>query len=186
MTSVPNTITVGESFSFTKTFDDYPPDSFTLTYYFRGQSGSGFDKIAVADGTSFVVNVLPIDTAKISSGNYTFQAFISSAEVNVLVDQGELAVKPNLAKLPATSTHDNRSTVKITLDNIDAVIQKKATSDQLKYQIGTRSLERYSFTELLAVRKEYARLYAAEERAKAVANGEGVFKIHKVRFGVVR
>jgi hypothetical protein len=180
--SVPTQFTVGESLSWKKDLSLYSAAEYQLTYSFRGQNGKGFDATATSNGSTFIVNVTPTQTAAMKAGQYSYQAFVTKTDVKILVDSGDVLVSPNLAEIKTDSTHDSRSGVKRTLDNINAVIEKKATSDQLKYSIGNRSLERYSFTELLQLRKEYERLYAQEQRAND-KNG-GVFRVHKIKFGV--
>jgi hypothetical protein len=181
MRSSPNPkFRVGESLEWTKSFSDYSAVDYTLTYYFRSALGAGFEKVATASGSDFLVSVLPTETDGMSAGVYQYHGILTATNFKRVIDEGSVTVLPSLENV---TTIDTRSIYKITLDNIEAVIAKKATQDQLKYTIGTRQLERYSFTELMALRKEYARLVATEEREAARANGGGIFRSHKVRFG---
>jgi hypothetical protein len=180
--TAPKEFTVGESLEWTVSFDDYPAsDGWILTYYFRG-AGTGFNASAAADGDDHLIEVAKTATAALTAGKYSYQAFAELGEAKVLVDVGEAIVKESLAALSTGTAYDARSQVKIILDNIDAMIAGKATLDQQEYSIGTRQLRRIPLPDLIALRKEYARLYAAEQRAEKLKNGGSLIRNHKVRF----
>jgi hypothetical protein len=179
--SVPKEFTVGESLEWKKSFFDYPASEWTLTYYFRG-AGPGFNAVATADGDGFFITVAKTVTASCSAGIYYFQAFVEKGSEKFLIDEGEVKVIASLVAVATTTTLDNRSQIKITLDNIDAMIAGKATLDQQEYTIGDRQLKRYPIPDLLEMRKEYARLYEQEKRTEAKKKGGGVFKNYKVKF----
>lgn len=180
--SVPSKFAVGESLSWEKSFSLYPASVWSLTYYFRG-AGTGFDAVASADGTDFLIVVAASVTAEMSPGRYSFQAFVASGGKRVQVDAGDVTVIRDLAALAADDSFDNRSQVKKTLDAIDALIEGKASLDQLEYEIGNRKLRRYEMRDLLALRDKYAKLYAAELRAENAAKGGSPFKAVKIGFG---
>lgn len=79
-------------------------------------------------------------------------------------------------------TYDGRSIAKKTLDAIEAVILNRASKDQQSYTIAGRSLIRSTPLELLALRKEYRKLYNKELRAEKIANGESPGRKIYVRF----
>lgn len=169
----------GESFEWTKSFADYPADTWTLSYYFRG-NGDGMDIVGVASGSDFLLTATASATSAMSAGVYYFQGFVSKDDENILVDAGEVKVLPSL--IDENTAYDGRSSIKIALDAIDALLAGKASLDQQEYTIGNRQLKRYPLPDLIALRDKYAALYASEVRATNRKNGKGIFKNSYVRF----
>lgn len=180
--TVPKNFTVGESLAWEKCFADYPAAEWTLTYHFRGP-GQGFDATAAADGDRFVLSVSKNSTDKLSPGVYRFQAFAAKGDERVLVDSGPVEVLASLAGLEIGEEFDSRSPVKRILDALDALVEGKASRDQLEYTIGDRQLKRYSMTEVMTLREHYAKLYAQELRRENAKKGGSLVKTHRVRFG---
>ena len=106
-----------------------------------------------------------------SKGSERYQV----AEVTVKVKQGFTGVS-------TATTVDNRSKAKKTLDAIDATLEGRATTDQHMYMIGNRQLMRIPVEQLISLRKEYARIYAREQRNARVRRGGTLFTSVKVRF----
>ena len=180
--TVPTILTPGESLTWEKSFADYPAsDGWELVYYFRG-AGAGFDVAATADGDTFELAVAAEDTEDLIAGRYYYQAFVELDSERVLVDEGEITVRASMSEIESADAYDGRSQVKIILDNIDALIAGKATLDQQEYTIGNRQLKRYPIADLIALRKEYAGLYAQEIRAANARKGKSPFKKYYSRF----
>jgi hypothetical protein len=91
-----------------------------------------------------------------------------------------MTVKPNLAAI--SGEYESRSHVKIVLDNIQAVLQKRSTKDQDNYAIAGRSLSRTSLEDLTKLEQEYLNRYKAELNREAIANGENSGNKVRVRF----
>jgi hypothetical protein len=113
---------------------------------------------------------------------YQWQAWVEKGSEKHLVDSGQTKCKAALGPVNASAVFDGRSEIKKILDAIDAAIKKKATADQLEYVIGSRQLRRYSMTELIALRTQYAKLYSQELRAEKLKQGAPFFKNINVRF----
>lgn len=147
---------------------DYDPSLYTLKYSARLE-GTGTTEIeitATADGTDFVIEVDAATTGAYTAGTYQWQAYITrdSDSERVSVDNGTMEVVPNRD----AATTDPRTHAKIVLDAIEAVIQGRASSDQMSYTIEGRSLTRMSVDELMLLRDKYRAEVAAENRK---ANG---------------
>jgi hypothetical protein len=169
-TFAPRQITPGETLEWTKSFDDFPADEWTVTYYFRG-AGPGFDAVGTpdeADELDHAFTVPSTTSDDTSAGRYNFQAWAVKDTEKHLVDQGETEVLPSLAALAVGTNYDGRSTEKRILDAIDAIMAGKATLDQQEYMIGAagaqRMLRRIEPTQLLELRKYYAGLVRAQRR----------------------
>lgn len=59
------------------------------------------------------------------------------------------------------------------LEKIEAMLLGKADNDVAKYEIAGRSLEKYSFSELQKLRKQYKGEVKAEQVQADLANGLG-------------
>lgn len=182
----PREISTGETPQWTKSFDAYPAsDGWILNYYFRG-GGAGFDVAAVADGDNFKVSVPSASTTTLTPGAYYWQAWVSKGAEKYQVGEGSVTVKQGFVAVAAATVVDNRSQVKKILDAITATIEGRATSDQQQYTIsgggGYRMLMKIPVGELITLRKEYARLYAREQRRARVRRGGTLFSTLKVRF----
>jgi hypothetical protein len=148
----------------------YPASAWTLEYWFKNQAG-GFQIAAVADGDAFAVDESSDDTDGLAAGNYSWQARVINIADNSerhMVDSGTLAVLPTLFVGTATTALDGRTHARKVLDAIHAVIEGRATLDQLEYTIGSRSLKRMTVEDLFLFRDRYTALVKAEE---AAANG---------------
>jgi hypothetical protein len=179
----PKEFAVGESLKWTKSIADYlPSDGWSLSYYFRGSTG-GFDVTATVENDSFVIEVAASATDALAAGACFWQAWAENTNGRkIKVADGESKVLPNLSAVASGDAFDGRSEVKKTLDAIDATLARRATSDQLSYQIGTRQLQFIPIPDLIALRTKYAQLYARECRAGRLKKGGSFSKQIFVRF----
>ena len=81
------------------------------------------------------------------------------------VDTGSLTIQPNLAAL---STFDGRSHAKVMVEAIEAAIQGRASSVQLRMAINNRSIEYLSPTELIKWLSFYRAEVAKEAQAETI------------------
>lgn len=160
-TSEPSQITAGDTWTWKKSLSDFlASDSWVLTYALV-KDGKIIELTASADGDDHLIEEVPTDTAKHDPGIYHYQAYVTKSSERYQVGTGTIEVLPDFAE---SAGYDNRSHAKKTLDAIEAVIEGKATRDQLAHSIGGRSLSRYSWTELIEARDRYRAEYYAEER----------------------
>jgi hypothetical protein len=148
---------------------DYPASAWTLTYYLT-RAASKVTIVATADGDNFVVTVAKATTAAIAAGSYFWAAFASSATERAKIDSGTIEVLPDLA---ASAALDRRTHGQKVLDAIEAVIEGRATVDQVGYTIGGRRLDKTPIADLLMLRGHYKDEVAGEQIAERIANGLG-------------
>lgn len=159
-----------------------PSDGWTLKYYLRGV-GTGLDITATDEDDIFQVEITATNSAALTIGSYAWQSFAEKGADKKLIASGNLKIKEGFATISAATTFDNRSAIKIALDNIDAMLANKATLDQQRYVIGNRQLDRIPIPDLLNLRKEYQKFYNQEVRAEAAKNGKfKVFTPYYVKF----
>lgn len=159
----------------------YPASSWTLTYYFKktGSSGANFSIAASADGDYFSVSVTAATTAAYTAGDYTWSAVVSGGSSEKYeIDSGRMKLLP---RYDAAANVDDRTHARKALEALEAVIESRATKDQLEYTIGTRSLKLMSPEELMQWRDYYRGEAGAEEMGERLRNGRGgnrlVFKL---------
>ena len=171
-------IIAGDTLEFDTTIADYPAtDGWTLKFRLvprTAGSGAVVDITATTatNGTDYTVEVAPAVTATYTAAEYTWFSWVEKSGARQQVEDGLVTIKPD----PSTATaNDGRSHARIALDNIEAVLQGRATKDQEEYTISTgsgqRSLKRTPLDELKAFRTYYRAEVRAEEDAERVANG---------------
>lgn len=148
---------------------DYPASTYTLTYRFRGAS-AGFTFNASADGTNHAVTVAAATTSGYTPGVYTGVGYVTTGSTVIEVWRGTLTV------LPALSSGDGRTHVRIVLDAIEAVIEGRASHSDLEKEITTgagtsRRLRHMPFADLLLLRETYKRYEAQEIAAEKITSG---------------
>ena len=166
----PNTLVAGDRFVWKRTDlpSDYPTDTYALTYEFHE-----------ADNI-YYVEVASSTTASYSVGDYNWDAFITRTadSQRFRIDNGKTKIVPNLANTNA----DTRSHAKKVLDAIEAVIEGRASQDQMSYSIAGRSLSRMSIDDLLKFRDRYRSEYMTEVKRLRIKNKQDTGNTIKARF----
>lgn len=185
-TTEPEKITAGDTVKWYKSVTDYTPDTATLTYRFVPQftdsSDAAIDPTSVtgADNSDdrWLVTVSAAVSGALDPGDYKWYAQIIDGTEVYTVDSGTFTVFPD----PTATSYDARTHVKKTLDAINAVIEGKATKDQEAWTVEGRSVSRYSFESLMALRDKYQVYYREELAAEKIARGLGGGRNIRVRF----
>jgi len=152
---------------------DYPSSAYTLKYSFR-LDGAGATEIQItasANGTAFKIEVGASTSTSYTAGNYQWQSYLTRNSDNerVTIDSGYIEIRPNRD----LATTDPRSHFKIVLDNIEAVIEERATKDQEAYSINGRSLSRTPIADLQQLADSYRGKYDAEINRHRAKKGLG-------------
>lgn len=165
----PLQIEAGDTLTWHKLLPDYPTgNGWTLTYNLRHPTASAINITATEDAGQYLVNVAKATTATWTAGTYAAAGYVTSATERFQVFQGWIIILANFA---AQTTADNRSHAKICLDAINAVIEGRATRDELSYSINGRSVSKIPFHELLKLRDYYSAIYTQELNALRSAQG---------------
>lgn len=150
---------------------DYPAsDGWVLTYRFKNAAG-GFEIVANADGDYFAVTVAASATEEFTAGRYRWQAQVTLSGVKKTVDTGTFEVLPGLFIDDAETALDQRSHARKVLDAIEALLEGRASKDQMEYSIAGRSLKRTPIPDLLVLRDRYLAEVRSEAAAERAANG---------------
>ena len=143
---------------------DYSTSLYTLTYQARLEnSGStNISLTATESNNEYLIEVTSTASASYTVGIYHWDAFITrdSDSARIRVDSGQWEVIANLA----SATTDPRSQNKKILDAIVAIIEGRASQDQMSYSIAGRSLSRMSIDDLLQFEGVYKARWLREQR----------------------
>jgi len=175
-TTEPTELRAGDTWEWArKDLADFPAPTWTLKYQFKNASAF-FSIIAAADGVNHAVTVAKGITATYASGLYQWSAFTDNGTLRYTIGTGNLNV---LRNFDDSAIYDHRSHARKTLENIEAVLENRATMEQLNYSIEGRSLERRSLAELLKLRDSYRAEVAAQDAAIGLGASGNIF----IRFG---
>lgn len=178
LVAMPAQIVQGTTVSFIKTLRDYDPSLFILRYHLRGPAQLDVEATDNGDG-SFLVQFVASSgdpLTPLPDGKYFYQAYaqdVSNSSDRRFVENGNVEVLVDLALV--TTAYDGRSKAEIMVEAIDAVLQKKASTDQASYTIGQRTLVRIPPDQLLKWRDYYQGIVNAEVMAKRISEGKSPF-----------
>lgn len=174
---IPAKISAGLTFSAVAALSAYPAPAWSMTLALRGPAS--IDLEATADGTSHALAATAEETGAYPPGLYRYSLRALYNGVVREIEHGTINVLADLVQLqPGTET---RSHARIVLDNIQAVIEKRATQDQQKYTINNRELWRTPIADLLKLKNLYLALVRQEEKA---ASGKNTFGLNvRMRLG---
>ena len=179
-TQEPGRLVAGDSWSWSKSLADYPAPTWTLTYQFVSRDAR-FAITATADGSDHKVAVAPTVSKDFAPDRYLWEAYVTDGADRHRVGFGELEVLPDFERQAAG--YDGRSHAERTLEAIEAVIEKRATKDQMSYAIEDRRLDRTPIADLLKFRDRYRAEVQSEKTSKRLAAGKGSGRMVLTRFG---
>jgi len=183
--NVPTTINAGDKVTWTETLSDYPATTYTLAIDLRSKDRPPITITAATSGSDYLITILSVVTKLWKSGIYQWQAFVYTGTgpdytTKITIERGTLEILPNLTLF--SSSDDGRSHVKRVLDSLEAVIEGKATADQISYSIAGRSISKMSPSEILQWRDLYKTEYQRELDIEKVAKGIDSPKRIGIRF----
>lgn len=184
----PQRVYAGDRLQWKRTdLSDFPADEWTLTYYLKSSvAGGSIDIVATADGDDYSVDVSPSTSAGYTAAVYYWSAFVEKTDSSdrKLIAQGRLEILANPVDVAAPT--DGRSHARRTLEAIQAVIERRATTDQQRYvfQAVGRSVDRIPIADLLKFLAVYEAKVKAEEDAEKIARGESTGKNVLIRFNL--
>ena len=149
----------GDTLSWEKGFSGYDYSADTLIMHFINID-TVHAVICTDNGNNWLCAP---DTSNWTSGTWRFQTVVTTAiGARKTLETGELDVKPSYLGL--TTGLDSRSNGEKILDNINAILEGKATQDQKSYTIAGRSLQRFTWKELIDAKSFYSALVRREKK----------------------
>jgi hypothetical protein len=169
----PAVLRAGDTWKWSRSFDDYPATTWTLKYRFKHPTAAGFEIVASASGTGFSVSHSATTTTGYTAGTYTWIAWVESGTEKYTVDQGTVVVEADYRTAAASAVLDDRTHARKVLDAIEAVLENRASLDQERYMISGRELWRTPIPTLLKLRQTYRNEVRAEGIAQRIEAGIG-------------
>jgi hypothetical protein len=153
-------IVAGDSLVWSYANDDYPASDGWVVKWVLLKSDELIEIVAGADGDDHKVEVAAAVSANYSPGEYTWTSFATKGNERYSLETGVTVIKAD----PATSVDgaDQRSWTKRALDDIRAVIERRASDAVLQRDIDGVELRYYSLTELLQLETTLTNRYNAE------------------------
>lgn len=181
----PYEVYAGDTFRWDKDLDDYTPaDGWALAYSFRSNTGTGFNIIASSNSgnSGWEITVPAATTANYTTGEYSWQAYVTKSGVRYVVDNGVTIINRNLEALSTSATTDLRTHAKLMISKIQSVLEGRMDADIENYSIGGRSINKIPVSELVDILHTYEEKLDKEERKRRLANKHGSGRLIKARF----
>jgi hypothetical protein len=137
----------------------------------------------VASGTDHLATITAAESALYSAGAYSVTGYVSKSGARYTVFRGRITVEAD----PAQGTSAvGRSHPRKALEAIEAVLEKRASREEMSYSIqfgGTnRQLSLCSPADLIKMRNYYLSEVRKEEQAERIAQGLGTGRRILTRF----
>ena len=181
-TGIPREVVAGDTLLFKINNGDFLPSAGWTYKLILTKSDARFGVYSSsADGDDHQITIQEDVTATWGEGTYDYHAYFEqSGGDRWTIDRGLLTVIYDLAN--TSGNKDLRTHAKTALDAIEAVLETRATLDQMKFQIAGRTLERTPVEELLGLRDYYRAEVQREERERAVGSNKSHGGRIRVRF----
>ncbi len=168
-TTEPESFVVGDTVKFNITDSNFPASAGVLAYFFVNADGSFTETTSTADGDTHQIVISATDSDLVTAGTFSFQGRYTETATSeeTTIREGTTEAKPGFTD----TAFDNRSTIKKTLDALNATILGKASGDQASMSIAGRSIARYSPAELLEWQAKYEKWYRDELIDEGLAVG---------------
>lgn len=169
----PTTIRIGDTLTWRRDDlqADYPASTWTLKYRAKNNA-AGFEITGTPDGDAFAITVTAATSTGYQPGRYEWVAWVENGAGAVhTIDSGQWTLLPNLRANSPENPLDTRTHPRIVLDAIEAVIEKRATKDQLAIAINGRSIQRIPLIDLYTFRQLYRQEVAIAEASERIAQG---------------
>ena len=170
---LPETVVSDEWFSRKITLSEFNSAENSLTFEFVGLEDNKIVECTTEPDGSFLLEVEGLGKV----GNYSYQAKIVNALSGKVSYAGTGRIESTVGFGGQVEGHDTRSHVKKVLDALEAMIENKASKDQIYYMIEGRALSRIPPEDLLKWLGIYQQKYAEELNAEKRASGKKVNKI---------
>ena len=172
-TTEPSSVRSGDTWAWTKTLDDYPAPTWTLTYTLVNLS-SKITLTSTASGTDHAISVDKATTAAYSAGRYTWISHVDDGTSRYTVETGVIEVEPDLAVAGVTAYDARSNWVKLfdAMESALATFGSKAWT--MGYALGDRNVTFRSHAEFLQLYDRARMEKQREEQADKLARGLGV------------
>lgn len=168
----PSEITAGLSAHWTISAPNYLPSAGYALYYYLIKKNKQIVMSGSDNGdNSFLFEITALISTTYEAGEYSFKLVAVLGDDCWEIRQGRMVVLPNY--IASVNGIDYRSHNKITLENIQATIRRGSIKGEKSYSINGKSVERYTWDELLKAEAKYKQYVLEEEKTERIKNGRG-------------
>lgn len=165
-TAMPSSMVAGDSLSveFGTAATDYPAsEGWGAALVLVPEAGGTPLSITCTGGvTSWLALITPTQSAALVAGSYVYSLRASKSGERKTIVKGSIEVLPDLV-----ANQDQRSKFQRILDAIDAVLENRASSSDLRVRFEDgREIERVPHADLIKLRDYYARKVANEKHGR--------------------
>lgn len=155
-------------------YSDYPNSAYVIVYKatLNGTPGTSFTVTGSVTTEEWLFKITDGNSATFTPGIYQWNLYVtkSATDERIRIDSGVLEVVPNIS---TNTSVDVQSHARKVLTAIEAVIEGRASQDQMSYSIAGRSLSRMSIDDLLTFRNRYKAEWNKEKRIQRSRAGKG-------------
>lgn len=162
----PTRLNAGDSASWVASLPAYPASSGWSLSFALVNSTASHPIAATALGDDFEVSISSSASIGYTPGVYTLIGYVAKGGERIQVSESRLDVFPDV-----TVAADRRTQAERTLAAIEDLLEGKADDDQQMIQYAGRTLSRYTFDQLEAIRSRLKRTVAREQARKAGHKG---------------
>lgn len=158
---VPAQIIAGDSLNLSIAAGDYPASAGWEVALVLTPIGGGtpVSVDGTGGGDEWMIALASAASADLAAGLYRYLIAATRSGERSTIDHGQV----NVLADPASAMTDLRSAAQRALEAIDAVLENRAGSEDMKFEFADgRSLEKIPHGELLQLRRHYARIVARE------------------------
>jgi|SRR5689334_23483977 hypothetical protein len=169
----------GDSVSWTKTSDLYPPsDGWAAKYHVTSAAGK-FDVSSTVDSETYLFTITSTASTALAASTYSFVGYVEKGsgagyERHTLWT-GSIEILPNLAA--ETTPSDRRSFARQSLEKVEAAIKSYSTRPVREIEIAGRRIVRPSLEDLMKLRSQLILEVQNEENTDRINQGLGSRKV---------
>jgi hypothetical protein len=179
-TSIPETLTLGETWGWTLSLPDYPASTWTLKYALQ-RGAERLALTATAAGDDFALAIPAATTAAYTTpGVYLWTSYVEQGSERHIVARGTVTLLPSPLAALGTS-HASR-----TLALLEAAIENRVPNGLETTNIDGQELQRIPLKDLIDLQKVYQAKVEAEQNRASIAAGLGNRRTIYTRFTPVR
>jgi hypothetical protein len=176
--SFPRRINVGDSIDVEVSLSSYPAgEGWSLKIAVVNSTANQVIE-AAASGDIHVISVTSAESSEWAVGSYKWIAFAIKGDLRERISSGDIEVLGD----PISGAVDMRSHAEKVLASIEAVIEQKATTDDLSVNIRGKLITRYNHDELIRLRNRYRHEVRQERRNRDRRQGQSGANQKRVRF----
>ena len=170
-TSVPSNFRAGTTVVFARSFGDYPTSD-GWAYSLDLVGANTLHKMAVVDGTNFVLTLTATETAALSAGAYRYSERVTRGSEVYEVATGLIAVELNYATAANGAAQTAQEKL---LAVVDALLAGRGVDCIESYQIAGRAVNKIPLQELRKWRQQLAVQVYRQAGGGLVSNASFVF-----------